>query len=139
MIRFTPVKRNDMFDDFFGDMFPSFGADNELMRTDVHEKDGKYMLDVDLPGFKKEDVKVALENGTMTISAEHHETSEEKDAKGNVLRQERYSGSCKRSFYVGNDIKQEDIKAAYKNGTLTLEIPSAARKQIEEQKFISIQ
>lgn len=139
MIRFTPVKRMNAFDDFFGDMLPSFGADNELMRTDVHEKDGRYMLDVDLPGFKKEDVKVSLENGTLTISAEHNETSEEKDDKGNVLRQERYSGSCKRSFYIGDGIRQEDVKAAYSNGTLTLEIPSAEKKQAEQQKFIAIQ
>jgi HSP20 family molecular chaperone IbpA len=109
------------------------------MRTDVHEKDGRYLLDVDMPGFKKEDVKVSLNDGTLTISAEHHDTNEEKDAKGNVLRQERYSGSCKRSFYVGDSIKQSDIHASYRNGTLSLDIPSAAKKESEEQKFIEIQ
>ncbi|MCH4206857.1 MAG: Hsp20/alpha crystallin family protein [Solobacterium sp.] len=138
MMRYTPA-RHDMFNNFFGDMFPGFSNDSELMRTDVHEKDGRYLLDVDMPGFKKEDVKVSLNDGTLTISAEHHDTNEEKDAKGNVLRQERYSGSCKRSFYVGDSIKQSDIHASYRNGTLSLDIPSAAKKESEEQKFIEIQ
>ena len=109
------------------------------MKTDIREKDGKYMLDIELPGFKKEDIKVALKDGNLTISASHHETQEEKDAKGNVVRQERYSGSCSRSFYVGDSMKESDIKANYANGELKLEMPNPEKKVQEEEKYIAIE
>jgi len=138
-MRFVPAERHehDLFDDFFDNMLPGYGT-NELMRTDIREKDGKYLLDIDLPGFKKEDMKISLYNGTLTISAEHHDSQEEKDSKGNILRQERYSGSCKRSFYVGEGIHESDIQASYQNGILTVEMPSEQKKQEEERKYIDI-
>jgi HSP20 family molecular chaperone IbpA len=108
------------------------------MKTDVHEKDGKYILDVEIPGYKKEDVKISLFNGTLTISAEHNETNEEKDAKGRVLRQERYNGTCTRSFYVGDAIKDTDVKASFENGILRIEIPTEQKKEEETKKFIDI-
>ena len=138
-MRYLANRNNDLFDDIFDNMFraPVFGG-QALMKTDVHEKDGKYILDVEMPGYKKEDVKISLFNGTMTISAERHESNEEKDSKGRLLRQERYSGSCSRSFYVGDAIKETDVTASFNDGVLKIEIPTAKKKEEEEKKFISI-
>lgn len=138
-MRYLANRNNDLFDDIFDNMFraPVFGGE-ALMKTDVREKDGKYLLDVEIPGYKKEDVKISLYNGTLTVSAEHHESNEEKDAKGRILRQERYSGSCSRSFYVGETIKDSDVQASFNNGILRIEIPTARRKEEEEKKFIDI-
>lgn len=135
-MRFTPA-RNDLFDSFFDDMFPTFNTAS-VMRTDIREKDGNYLLDIDLPGYKKEDIKISLYNGNLTIQAEHNDTKEEKDAKGNVIRQERYSGTCSRTFYVGESIRESDIHAAYENGILTLQIPTEQKKEAEEKKYINI-
>ena len=135
-MRFTPA-RNDLFDSFFDDMFPTFNTAS-VMRTDIREKDGNYLLDIDLPGYKKEDIKISLYNGNLTIQAEHNDSKEEKDAKGNVIRQERYSGTCSRTFYVGESIRESDIHAAYENGILTLQIPTEQKKETEEKKYINI-
>ncbi len=135
-MRFTPA-RNDLFDSFFDDMFPTFNTAS-VMRTDIREKDGNYLLDIDLPGYKKEDIKISLYNGNLTIQAEHNDSKEEKDAKGNVIRQERYSGTCSRTFYVGESIRESDIHAAYENGILTLQIPTEQKKEAEEKKYINI-
>ena len=137
MIRFAPAG-NDLFDSFFDDMFPSFNSGSGIMRTDIREKDGNYLLDIDLPGYKKEDIKISLYNGNLTIQAEHNETNEEKDARGNILRQERYSGTCSRTFYVGDGIRESDIHAGYENGILTLQIPSEQNKEAEEKRYIDI-
>lgn len=118
-MRYLP--RKNVFDDFFDD---SFYGNGNLMKTDIREKDGIYSLDVELPGYKKEDIKISLYNGNLTINAEHNETKEEKDAKGNILRQERYSGAYTRSFYVGGQVKDTDVHASYKDGTLSLEFPA---------------
>ena len=138
-MKYTVSRNNDLFDDIFDNMFrtPTF-TNNAVMKTDVHEKDGKYILDVEIPGYKKEDVKISLFNGTLTISAEHNETNEEKDAKGRILRQERYSGTCTRSFYVGDAIKDTDVKASFDNGILKIEIPTEQKKEEETKKFIDI-
>ena len=136
MMRFIPA-RNDMFDSFFDDVFPTVSA-NTLMRTDVREKDGNYMLDIDLPGYKKEDIKISLYNGNLTISAERNENREEKDEKGSVIRKERYTGSCSRSFYVGSSIRESDVRASYENGILTVTIPSEEKKEEEQKKYIDI-
>ena len=138
-MRYLTNRNNVLFDDLFDNMFraPVYGGE-ALMKTDIHEKDGKYLLDIEIPGYKKEDVKISLYNGTMTVSAEHHETNEEKDEKGRVLRQERYSGSCTRSFYVGDAIKDSDVHASFNNGILRIEIPTAQKKEEEEKKFIDI-
>ena len=135
---YEPMKRNGMFSDMFDDMFTaptSYG----VMSTDIHKKDGDYILDIELPGYKKEDIKIALEKGTLSISAHKSETQEEKDAKGNLIRQERYTGETSRSFYVGDGIKDSDVKASYKDGILTISVPSEEKKQVEEKKFIGIE
>lgn len=131
-------ERKNWFDEIFDDTFGGFNR-NGLMRTDIRKKDGSYMLDVELPGYKKEDIKISLYNGNLTISAEHHETAEEKDAKGDVLRQERYFGSTSRTFYVGDAIKDTDVHASYNDGVLTLTIPTPEKKEAETKKFIDIQ
>ena len=138
MMRYLP-ERKSLFDDMFDSMFngSSFNSANALMRTDIREKDGKYLLDIDLPGYAKEDIRISLYNGNLTIHAEHNDTQEEKDAKGNILRQERYRGSVSRSFYVGDAIRETDVHASFNNGTLTVEIPTAEKKEAEEKKFIS--
>ena len=118
-------------------VFTGFNT-NRLMKTDVHEKDGKYIMDIDLPGYKKDDVKISLYNGNLTISAEKNESNEEKDAKGNLIRQERYSGSCSRSFYVGDSIRDNDIQASFKDGILTITVPTEAHKEETEKKYIDI-
>ena len=118
-------------------VFTGFNT-NRLMKTDVHEKDGKYIMDIDLPGYKKDDVKISLYNGNLTISAEKNESNEEKDAKGNLIRQERYSGSCSRSFYVGDSIRDNDIQASFKDGILTITVPTEEHKEETEKKYIDI-
>lgn len=132
-MRYLPER--NLFDDLFND---SFTGTNALMRTDIRKKDGNYMLDIELPGYKKEDIKISLFNGNLTISASHNESKEEKDQKGTVLRSERYTGTTSRTFYVGDSIKDSDIKASYENGILCVTVPTAEKKEAEEKKFISI-
>ena len=135
---FTPARRHsgfDLFDDFFNDPFFSTSISqpaNSLMSTDVRDDGTNYLLDIELPGFKKEDIQAELKNGYLTIAASHEDNKEEKDPNGKVLRQERYSGSCRRSFYVGDQLKQEDIKAHFENGVLKLQFPKETPKAIEE-------
>lgn len=138
-MKYNVARNNDLFDDLFDNMFraPVFGGQS-LMKTDVREKDGKYILDVEMPGYKKEDVKISLYNGTLTISAEHHSTNDEKDDAGRMIRQERYSGSCSRSFYVGEGIKDTDVHATFTDGILKIELPTEQKKEEEEKKFIDI-
>ncbi len=138
-MRYLERRNQNLFDDMFDDMFraPVLGS-NQLMKTDIHEKDGKYILDVEVPGVKKEDVKISLYNGNLTVSVEHSETTEEKDAKGKILRQERYNGSCSRTFYVSDAIKDTDIHASFDNGILSIELPTEAKKEEETKKFIEI-
>ena len=109
-----------------------------LMRTDVKEKESNYEIAVDLPGYNKEDIKVAVENGYLTISASKQENNEEKE-EGNFVRRERFVGECSRSFYVGDNITTEDIKANFKNGTLRLDVPKKEEKEIPETKYVEIE
>ena len=135
MIRFAP----DTKDSFWNTMMEPFSAfDNTVMKTDVREKDGKYLLDINLAGYGKEDIKISLYNGTLTVAADHNETKEEKDARGNLLRRERYTGSCKRSWYIGEGITEHDIQARYENGVLSLEVPMEGKKEEPQQKQIAI-
>ena len=136
---YVPVKRNNVFEDLIDDVFglPNYSG-SSLMKTDIREKDGNYLLDIDLPGFKKEDIKISLYNGNLTVSAEHHTSEEEKNAEGRIIRQERYMGSCSRSWYVGEAIKDTDVKAVFHDGILTLEVPSEKKKEAEEKKYIEI-
>ena len=108
------------------------------MKTDIHEADDKYELSVEIPGFKKEEIKAELHDGTLTISASHEEKTEEKDEKsGKVIRSERYTGNMKRSFYVGDGVTEDDIKAEYKQGILHIEVPKK-KPEIPERKQIAI-
>lgn len=108
------------------------------MKTDVKEHQDGYELEMDLPGFKKEEVKVALENGYLTVSAAK-DTAREEEA-GKYIRRERYTGACQRTFYVGEEMEQEDIKAEFKHGILKLSIPKKEEKPaVEEKKYITIE
>lgn len=130
----------DLFDEMFKDPFFSRRENqNAVMKTDIREKDGDYLMDIDLPGFSKDDISAELHDGYMTVTAKKEENNDEKDDKGNYIHRERYSGSCSRRFYVG-DISEADIKALFKDGTLHLEIPKEEPKKLEEQKkLISIE
>lgn len=133
--------RRNVFDDFFD--FPTMPRQQQaisVMKTDVREHENGYELDVDLPGIKKENVKVKLEDGYLTISASTAQNNDEKDKKGNYIRRERFSGSYSRSFYVGEEVKETDIKAKFDNGVLQLSIPKpeVLPKQ-PESKYIAIE
>ena len=145
----------NLFDDFFGD-FPFYYDDramkdaekklyghkaNHVMKTDIKEMNNGYELIVDLPGFKKDEVHAALENGYLTISAEKGLDKDEKEKEsGRYIRKERYAGACSRSFYVGEDITEEDIKAEFKHGLLKLFVPKKeAKPAVPERKFIAIE
>lgn len=130
----------DWFDQVFRSPFFANVDGDGSMRTDIQELDEKYLLNIDIPGFEKEDIKAELKDGYLTVMAEKNESNEEKDKAGNYIRRERYYGKCQRSFYVGDGITQEDIKGAFKNGTLSLEIPKKDAKQIEQKNnYIAIE
>ncbi|WP_028043231.1 Hsp20/alpha crystallin family protein [Candidatus Stoquefichus massiliensis] len=135
-MKFLPTF-SDMFDDLFHDPFNYSSVD--AMRTDIVEKDGQYCMNMELPGYKKEDIQMELKDGYLIINATKNIDNEEKDDEGHVIRRERYSGSCSRNFYVGDGIKQEDIKASFDNGELKITIPKDTVKQVEEKKYISIE
>ena len=125
--------------EFFGTHNPLYGKHaKNLMKTDVKDVNDHYEVAVDLPGFQKDEVNVELENGYLTISAAKALDKDQKDDEGHYIRQERYSGSCSRSFYVG-DIQPEDIHAKYEDGILKLTLPKADQKAIEHQNRIAIQ
>lgn len=123
-MRYIP-KAYNTFNDLFSNLFqdPFFNQAEKTMKTDITEKDGNYLMNVELPGFNKEEIKIDLKDGYVTVNANHFENNEEKDDKGNVIRQERYTGSMTRSFYVGDGVTKEDIKAKYENGELKLVFP----------------
>lgn len=129
---------DNMFDDMFRDPFFTNSNTTKVMRTDIQEKDNNYVIEMDLPGYDKEDVKAQLKDGYLTISAEKNTSKDEKDEKGNYIRRERYSGKCSRSFYVGENVKEEDIKASFKNGILELTFPKEVEKKQEDIKYITI-
>lgn len=116
-----------------------FFSDNEskVMRTDIKEKDDKYLIDIDLPGYDKENIKIDVEDGYLTIHANVNTENEEKEGK--FVRKERYMGSCSRSFYVGTEVESEDIKASFKNGILQIEVPKKDdKKELHNKKYIEI-
>ena len=129
---------DNMFDDFFKD--PFFARNNvaKVMKTDIQEKDNNYILDMDLPGYDKEDVKAQLKDGYLTITAQKNTNNEQKDEQGNYIRRERYCGKCSRSFYVGDSIKEEDIKASFNNGILELTFPKEVSQKEDDMKYITI-
>ena len=143
----------NLFDDFFGD-FPFYYDDramkdaekklygrraSHIMKTDIKESDTAYEMDIDLPGFKKEDVSAKLENGYLTITAAKGLDKDEKNDKGVYIRRERYSGQCARTFYVGEAVTQEDIKAKFEDGILKVTIPKVEPKKVEDKKYIAIE
>ena len=109
------------------------------MKTDVREHEGSYELDVDLPGFKKDEINITLNDGYITIAAAKGLDKDEKDHKRRIIRLERYAGSMQRSFYVGDNLKEEDIKAKFENGLLKLDIPKVDAKKVPEKKTIMIE
>ena len=110
-----------------------------VMKTDVRETENGYDVFVDLPGFKKEDVKLDLQNGYLTITANRSADHGEKDNEGRYIRQERYTGSCARSFYVGEELKTEDVKASFEDGILKLNLPKAEAKKLPEKQPTQIE
>ena len=133
-------RRNDF--DLFEDMFrdPFFTSnESKVMKTDIKEHKNRYVIDIDLPGYKKEDIKLSVDDGYLTVHASMDSENEEKE-KGKYVRRERYMGSCSRSFYVGDAVKSEDIKASFKNGTLKVEVPKKEdKKELPETKYIQIE
>ena len=128
---------NNLFDDMFDDSF--FRSYNGYMKTDIKEVDNQYVIDIEMPGFNKKDISVELNDGYLTISGNKSTNNDEKDTKGNIIRQERYSGSYSRSFYVGDSIKKEDIKANYDNGELKIYLPKTTTKEVENHNYIPIE
>ena len=110
---------------------------NNVMKTDVKETDTGYEVDIDLPGFKKDEINAQLDNGYRTISAAKGLDKDEKDKKGKYIRKERYAGAMSRSFYVGEGVTQEDIKAKYEDGILRLSVPKKEAKAVENKKYIA--
>ena len=129
----------NLFDDWMSFPFRNFNT-NSLMKTDIRETDGSFELDIDMPGFNKEDLKAELKEGYLTISASTNKDNGEKDENGKYIRRERYVGSCSRSFYVGAEIKQDDLKANFENGILKISVPKKeAQPKVEEDKHIAIE
>ena len=125
----------NLLDDFFGEPFGGYDySESGLMTTDVKDTDKGYEVTMNMPGVKKEDVKAELKDGYLTVSAETNTKKDEKAEDGKYIRRERYSGSCSRSFYVGDGVKQEDIKAKFEDGTLKLFVPKEAAKPAVEQR-----
>ena len=112
---------------------------NNVMKTDVKETDTGYEVDIDLPGFKKDEINAQLDNGYLTISAAKGLDKDEKDKKGKYIRKERYAGAMSRSFYVGEGVTQDDIKAKYEDGILRLSVPKKEAKAVENKKYIAIE
>ena len=143
------IFNDNVFDDFFDFPFYDDRAEKKLyghhaanlMKTDIQEHEDGYTLEMDLPGFKKDEIQVGLNNGYMTISAAKGLDEDEKDKKsGKYIRRERYTGSCQRSFYVGEDVTEEDIKAEFKHGILKLFVPKKeAKPAVEQKKYVSIE
>ncbi len=135
-----PRKRNDfdLWDDVFKDPFFDRTTPEKVMKTDVKEKDNEYVIDVDLPGYEKENIQLEIDNGYLNIHATANSKNDEDDGK--FVRKERFFGECSRSFYIGDEIKEEDIKASFKNGTLRIQIPKKNEdEQIPEKKYIQIE
>ena len=143
------IFNDNLFDDFFEFPFFDDRAERKLyghnakniMKTDIKEHKDGYELEIDLPGFHKDEIQAELKDGYLTISAAKQLNQDEKEKEsGKYIRRERYSGSCQKSFYVGDEITQEDIKAEFKHGILKLFVPKKeAKPEVEQRKFVSIE
>ena len=132
----------DMLDDFFDAPFSFRGANHsgELMRTDIKDSGDGYEITMNMPGVKKDDVKAELKDGYLTVQATTNSSNEEKDENSRYIRRERYVGSCRRSFYVGEAVEQTDIRAKFEDGTLKLSVPKKeAKPAVEEKRYIAIE
>lgn len=128
----------DLLDDVFGDAFFNERA-SKLMKTDIKEKEDKYVIDIDLPGYEKEGIELNIQDGYLTVHATVNK-NEKDEEKGKFVRKERFSGECTRSFYVGENVTEDEIKAKFRNGTLTIEVPKKEeKKEIAERKCIPIE
>ena len=145
---FPSVFGENLFDDWMDFSFPEipdvdktlYGKHaKNMMKTDVRETDDAYEVDIDLPGFKKDEVTAELNDGYLTISASTDTNNDEKDKDGHYIRRERYSGQCARTFYVGEAVTQEDIKAKFEDGILKVTIPKVEPKKVEDKKYIAIE
>ena len=126
----------DLLDDVFGDAFFNERA-SKLMKTDIKEKEDKYVIDIDLPGYEKEGIELNIQDGYLTVHATVNK-DEKDEEKGKFVRKERFSGECTRSFYVGENVTEDEIKAKFRNGTLTIEVPKKEeKKEIAERKMYS--
>lgn len=128
-------RRNSFFDDFFDDFFAPTKRNQSCMKTDILEREDGYELQIDVPGFDREDIKISLDNGYLTVEAKIEKESEDKDA--HYLKRERYIGATARSFYVGEDISENDIHANYEKGMLKLSVPKEGTN-VKEKKYIEI-
>ena len=140
------IFRENLWNDLMDFSFPEldgkmYGKRGEhIMRTDVKEHDDKYEVDIELPGFKKEDVKAELKDGYLTITALNEVNNEQKNENGKYVRRERYTGNMSRSFYVGEKVTQEEIHAKFEDGVLKLQIPKKdAKKQVEDKHYVTIE
>lgn len=140
----------NLFDEFFDDDFPMipmrsirnplYGKSaKNLMKTDVRETDNTYELDVDLPGFKKDEVQLDLKDGYLTISAAKGLDKDQEDKKGKYIRQERYAGACSRSFFVGEEIEPRDVSAKFEDGILRVSLPKQVKKELPRNSTIAIE
>ena len=146
------IFNDNLFDDFFNFPFYDDKAErraekklyghhaHNLMKTDIKEKKDGYELEMDLPGFKKDEIQASVENGYLTIRAAKGLDEDEKEKEtGKYIRRERYAGSCQRSFYIGEGVRQEDIKASFKHGILKLDIPKVDKKAVEANRYIALE
>jgi len=138
-MKYMPSNRFGLIDDMFDGFFSPSTRNFDVMKTDIHEKDGYYNLDIELPGYNKQDVNIEINNGYLTVNAKHEFSNEEKDTKGNLVRSERSFGSCSRSFYVGDNIKANDVNAKFDNGMLYINVPSIEQKASETKQLVQIQ
>ena len=134
-----PRKRNefDLFDDMFMDSFFD-RKESRIMKADIKEKGDSYIIEVDLPGYEKENIEIEMENGYLKVIAKTSKNVDESNEEEKYIHKERFYGECSRSFYVGDNLKEEDIKASFKNGILSLMFPKDKQKQLEEKKRIQI-
>ena len=148
---YPSIFNENLFDDLMDFEFPVFKGFGDIdkklygkhaaqvMKTDVHEQENGYEVDIDLPGFKKDEITLSLENGYLTVGAAKGLDKDEKDKKGKLIRQERYAGSMQRSFFVGENVTEEDVKAKFEDGVLKLCIPKKEAPKLPEKKTIMIE
>ena len=131
-----PSRRN-FFDEVFDE--PIFSKkEAKMMKPDIKETDGNYIFTIDVPGFEKENINIELDGGYLTVSATMNKNVDDEEKDGKYIYKERYSGECSRSFYVGDDVEEDDVKASFKNGILTVVVPEREEPQEEQKRRIQI-